>query len=334
MSFINFLNGRKSIIVLHVIGMIVLYSYLSIFDIPKLAVFFIVFMWAIVFLIYLIVTFIKRRSYFTHLQEFIENSTDLNSLANSLRPPENSDMKIFFDYIQRLNEDIEEKMDAIKNKQSNYQEYIESWVHDVKTPIAAIKLIIETDLKGISYEELLEEANKIEHLVEQTLYFARSENVEKDYFIKEIPVMKCVKSAIEDNAVLIERKGITMEVKNSGETVISDEKWLRFIFNQIFINAIKYSKKDSPYIKIWVDRKNESVILNIEDNGIGIPKKDIDRIFNKGFTGESGRKYEKSTGMGLYLVKKLCMKLGHDVYVQSSREKFTKVSIAFPKNKI
>ncbi|SNS71036.1 Signal transduction histidine kinase [Anaerovirgula multivorans] len=328
----DFLYGRKGIILLHIIGMFALYFYLRIFDIPQLAVLFIVFAWIIVFLCYLTVIFFNRRRYYVKLEEFIENSTDLNTLTNSLKSPENTDMKMFYEYIQRLNEDVRGKITEIKNKQSSYQEYIESWIHDVKTPIASIKLIIETDLKRICHDELLEEVNKIDHLVDQTLYFARSENVEKDYFIKEIPVMKCVKAAIEGNTALIARKGITLDVKNSGETVFSDEKWLGFILNQILINAIKYSKNIEPCIKIWVDKKSDSVVLNIEDNGIGIPKQDIGRIFNKGFTGELGRKYEKSTGMGLYLVKELCCKLGHGVYVQSSEREFTRVSIVFPKS--
>lgn len=333
MTIRDFLYGRKGIILLNIIGMLVLYLYLRIFDIPQLAVLFMVCTWGIVFFIYLVIVFLDRHRYYTELKSYSNNSRDLCHLANSLKSPENSDMKMFYEYIQKLNEDVQKKMSEVKSKQGSYQEYIESWIHNVKTPIASIKLIIEADLKYNCCDELLEEVNKIEYLVEQALYFARSENVEKDYLIKEIPVMKCVKTAIESNASFIARKGISISVKNSGETVFTDEKWLGFILNQIIVNSIKYSKDDiAPCIKIWVERMDNLVVLNIKDNGIGIPKQDIGRVFEKGFTGEVGRIYEKSTGIGLYLVKELCDKLGHRVFIQSSEMEFTKVSIAFPKN--
>lgn len=333
MKLKEFLAERKSIILINVIGISTLCLYLRIFDIPQLAIFFIATCWIFVLISYFLITFIKRRSYYEKLNDFINNTDDLSTLVNTLPDPEFGDIKPFYDYLYLLNEELQRKEGEHRNNRINYQEYVESWVHDIKTPISALRLILEIDTEEINKDELLEEIDKIEHLVEQTLYFARSENVEKDYLIKEIPVMKCVKSSIISNSAFIHRKGIRMDVKNSGENVFSDEKWLGFILNQIIINSIKYSKEETPIIKIWIDKRPDSVIINIEDNGIGISKEDLNRVFEKGFTGKSGRRYEKSTGIGLYLVKKLCDKLQHGVYIESNEGEFTRVSIVFPKSK-
>lgn len=333
MKLKEFLFERKNVILINLVGIGALFSYLKIFNIPELAIFFIITCWIFVYLCYLLLSFIKRRNYYIKLHAFIESEEDLSTLTNLVPNPKFPDITPFYEYLELLNEDIQIKANDNRNERINYQEYVESWVHDIKTPIATIKLILETDVKDEVYkDELAEELDKIEQLVEQTLYYARSENVEKDYLVKELPVMKCVKNSILSNSALILKNGIAIDVKNNGETIFSDEKWLNFILNQILINSIKYSKAEGSIIKIWVNKKSDSIILSIEDNGIGIPKSDLNRVFDKGFTGKSGRKYQKSTGIGLYLVKKLCEKLQHGVYIESIENEFTRVSIVFPKS--
>lgn len=162
------------------------------------------------------------------------------------------------------------------------------------------------------------------------LYYSRSNNVHKDYIIKQINLDNVVRDVVKRNYRDFIHKKIRLNIEDINETVYSDEKWIKFIINQIIGNSIKYSGSSAPMISIYSVKKANSVMLTIEDNGVGIPHKDIDRVFEKGFTGENGRKFSKSTGMGLYLCEKLCSKLGLKISISSEVNKGTKVTLIFP----
>ena len=165
------------------------------------------------------------------------------------------------------------------------------------------------------------------------LYFVRSENLEKDYLIRTYNLEEIVNKVIRKNKESLLLRRISIEIDDIDKLILSDSKWLEFIINQIVSNSIKYSKTSNSKIKFNSKTKEEFIILQIEDNGIGINEKDINKVFNKSFTGENGRNISSSTGMGLYLVNKLCTKLGHKITIESEVDKFTKVSIYFKNNK-
>ena len=152
----------------------------------------------------------------------------------------------------------------------------------------------------------------------------------KDYIIKKVELEPLVKKVIKRNQRDFISKRISLELKDLEQVVYSDSKWIEFILNQIIVNAIKYSKGNNDKIEIESQKQNNSVILSIKDYGVGINEKDIGRVFEKGFTGENGRKFGKSTGIGLYLCKKLCEKLGLGLYIDSKENYGTKVTIIFP----
>ena len=175
---------------------------------------------------------------------------------------------------------------------------------------------------------------KIETYVEQILYYARAENAEKDYLITNHSLENIIKGvALKNKDYLLENK-INFIVENVDFNVLTDSKWLTFILDQIIGNSIKYSKrKPDSYIKIYgCDNKDKSE-LTIEDNGIGIPETDIKNVFDKSFTGYNGRKQKNATGMGLFIAKSLCTKLGHKIRIESTQNEYTKVRITFIKNK-
>ena len=162
------------------------------------------------------------------------------------------------------------------------------------------------------------------------MFYARSEDVDKDYLIKEISLQSCVNSVITRNKQGFILNNIYLEINDIDKLVFSDSKWLEFILNQIIVNAIKYRQNECPKIKIdAIDIKNGTRLI-IEDNGIGIPSNEIDRVFEKGFTGNIGRINSRSTGMGLYLCNKLCDKLGLLIDIESKINNYTKVIITFP----
>ena len=179
-----------------------------------------------------------------------------------------------------------------------------------------------------------EELDKVENYTEQALFYARSNAVEKDYIINKTNLKEIVNGAILKNKTTLINEKVSIELSNlKDEEVYTDSKWAIFIINQIIQNAIKYSKKEDKKIEISSQGKNDKVILYIKDNGIGIKKGEITRVFERGFTGENGRIIgQKSTGIGLYLCKKLCDKLGLGIELNSEKDKGTEVRVIFPKN--
>ena len=164
------------------------------------------------------------------------------------------------------------------------------------------------------------------------MYYVRSNKVEKDYIIKKTNLRKVIDNVITKNKKDLINKKIKIDIKVK-DYVYSDSKWLEFIINQIIINSIKYTK-ENPEIIIKQIKTKENVILSIKDNGIGIKKEEQNKVFNKGFTGTNGRKNNNSTGIGLYLVKKLTEKLGHNIKIISKENIGTEVQIIFPVNSL
>ena len=240
--------------------------------------------------------------------------------------------RIINDVLKECNKAMHEQVKHYKDEQSEYREYIETWVHEIKTPIASAKLILENDNSNLS-ERINYEMKRVEGFIEQVLYYARSSDVSKDYIIKEFSLRSVVMKSVKSNSRDFINKNIKLDIRGIEGNIFSDEKWVEFIINQIIINAVKFSIPNEGKVSIYSKVNENNIILTIEDNGVGINEKDIDRVFEKGFTGENGRKFGKSTGIGLYLCKKLCDKLGIGISLNSKENIGTKVNIVFPQGK-
>lgn len=193
-------------------------------------------------------------------------------------------------------------------------------------------MIVENNKSEIT-ESINEELDKIDNYTEQALFYARSNTVEKDYYIKKINLKELVNSVVIRNKKSLIQSNIGVELNGLEINVYSDVKWCAFILNQLIQNAIKYSKDDNRKIEIYAKENKDNVILYIKDNGIGIKASEVSRVFEKGFTGENGRrKGQKATGIGLYLCKKLCDKLSLGLELKSEENVSTEVSLTFPKN--
>ena len=219
-----------------------------------------------------------------------------------------------------------EQIGEIRRERQEYKEYIEQWIHEIKTPITAMKLLCENHRTDWT-KELLMELEKTNRFTEQALYYARSEHTEKDYSVRKMALIQVVHQAIADNKYLLLQSGMHLEVEEIQDTVYSDDKWVRFILNQLIANAVKY-RTGQPILRFSTHRQQDQVVLVVEDNGIGISATDLPRIFEKGFTGQNGRNVQQSTGIGLYLCKRLCEKLGIGITAESS-ENGASISLAF-----
>ena len=194
-------------------------------------------------------------------------------------------------------------------------------------------MIIENNKSEVT-KSIDEELNKVENYIEQALFYARSNTVEKDYYIKKVKLKDMVNESIKKNKKVLIHENILINVHDLELEVTTDNKWMQFIINQIIQNSIKYRKQDARLeIEMYGKQGKENVVLYIKDNGIGIKKGEITRVFEKGFTGTNGRLAgKKSTGIGLYLCKNLCNKLGISIELNAVYNEGTEVRLVFPKS--
>lgn len=212
--------------------------------------------------------------------------------------------------------------------QREYREYVERWVHEIKAPITAARLVCR-ELDGDTRRKLTVELSQIEAQVERALFYARAESLEQDCLIRKTDLAKIVSQAIENHRILLIQSGIRVETENMDCSVYTDEKWAVFILGQLLQNAARYQKED-PVISISAEPLGKQVKLTVRDNGIGIPDHEIPRVFDRGFTGSNGRTRGGSTGMGLYLCKKLSGFLELDIRITSEEGDGTCVTLTFP----
>ena len=290
---------------------------------------------SILFVVFLaiIIEYKKKKNYYNTLLNNLDELKEKYLISEIVKTPSFIEGKILKDILLDTGKSMLENVNYYKKIQEDYKEFIELWIHEVKIPIAASKLIIENNKNDVT-KSIEEELDKVENYTEQALYYARSNAVEKDYIINKTNLKEIVNLAILKNKTTLLNDKVSIELSNlKDEIVYTDSKWSIFIINQIIQNAIKYSKKEDKKIEIYSQEKNDKVILFIKDNGIGIKKGEITRVFERGFTGENGRIIgQKSTGIGLYLCKKLCEKLGLGIELNSEKDKGTEVRIIFPQN--
>ena len=275
--------------------------------------------------------FIKKHFY-DRLLNLYDSLDQKNLISEMISPPGFIEGNILAEILHGCNKAMLEKIRTYKHLQEEYREYIELWVHEIKTPISSSRLIAQNNESEVM-ESLSEELSKIDGLVEQVLYHSRSNNVEKDYLIREISLKKICYDSLRKNARLFIQNKVSVVLDAlEDHTVYSDNKWLEFILGQIFTNSVKYADKSAAWIKLEAKKEANCILLTIKDNGSGIRDNELGKIFDKGFTGTNGRANERSTGMGLYICKKLCDKLGMGIEAQSVWGEGTALRLIFPVN--
>ena len=210
-----------------------------------------------------------------------------------------------------------------------YREYIESWVHEIKTPLTAAKLTCR-HLEPDSRRKFSAELAQIEAHVERALYYARVKSPEQDCIIRQTALADIVSQAVGNHRTLLIQSQMKIETGDLDFTVYTDRKWAVFMLGQLLQNASRYRNNDSPSILLTAMGCGRQVQLTVSDNGIGIPAHELPRVFDRGFTGSNGRTRGGSTGMGLYLCRKLAALLEIDLQISSEEQKGTAVTLTFP----
>ena len=246
-------------------------------------------------------------------------------LTADMLPDPRSDLEE--SYQELLTEILHRKMKGEARRDQKLSELIEYytlWVHQIKTPIAAMHLLLQTEEHR---QELDEELFQIERYVEMVLGYARAETMEHDLSLGQVSLDDLIRQAVKKYARLFIQKKVTLDFQPTGKRVLTDEKWLVFVLEQLLSNAVKYTPSGGRVTVRLLDPGSE--VLLIEDTGIGIAPEDLPRIFEQGYTGYNGRQDKKSTGIGLYLCRKIAGQLSHRLSVSSVPGEGTRVSLDF-----
>lgn len=284
-------------------------------------------------IIFILIDYFRKKTFYNLLLLNIERLDKSYLVLETLEKPSFYEGKLLYRGLYEINKSMLENVKEYEYAMNDFKEYIEMWIHEVKIPLSTLVLMAHNHKDSFDKKQI-EQMKILDNYIEQVLYYVRCENAEQDYLITENSLDKIISHiALKNKDSLLENK-INLIVKNVDFKVLTDSKWLEFILNQIINNSIKYRKKNvDSYIKISALENNNKIILSIEDNGIGIPSKDLPRVFHKSFTGHNGRIKGSSTGMGLFITKNMCKKLGHKIEIESKKGEYTKLKIIFSKDR-
>lgn len=329
---------------------------------------------ALVTVLVLVADYLRIRSFYRALSDLSRSLSSQAYLCSALTSsPHTREQAFVLSLMQTMTQAMVSQIEKTKQEQGDYRQYTELWVHEIKTPLAACELLLRNSDVLLQAGEMSLQAGdcmpageraqageckqagdfsfsasasvnqrlglqikRIEELVDQTLYYARSGNLENDFIIKNIHLDQVVKAAIHRYSRHMILAKVYPRLSNLNVNVRGDAKWVQFMIEQIISNAIKYRKPqaETSYIDISATQQTsefgvKTTVLSIRDDGIGIPASDCSRVFEQSFTGENGRAYAKSTGIGLFLVNKLARKMNMSVRLSSQVGKGTTVCLCF-----
>lgn len=332
MNFKLFLKEKAITILLLLFGIITIEIFLMAYNVGLFIKIYIPHIIMGLYVVSIAIEYFKKKKFYDNLSNMLEELEEEYLITEIINTPDFLEGKILKNTIETIDKSMLENVNKYKYMTEDYKEYIELWIHEIKIPIAASKMVIENNKNEVT-KSIDEELNKVENYIEQALFYARSNTVEKDYYIRKVVLKEIVNESIKKNKSSLIQEKISIDIHDLDIEVNTDNKWIVFILNQIIQNSIKYRRKENSAIEIYANQGKENVILYIKDNGIGIKQGEITRVFEKGFTGTNGRlSNKKSTGIGLYLCKKLCNKLGIGIELNSVQNEGTEIRLVFPQS--
>ncbi len=274
----------------------------------------------------------RRHAFYRQLEEAVSDMTDACVSVSLVDEPEFLEGRMAFEATSALARTAGRQIARAEADAGEYRRYIEAWIHEVKTPIAASKLVL-AGMHGDGADKLAREIERIEGQVESALFYARSSFLSGDYAIGRSNLAAVCREACKRNSRYLIAAGCTPVVDVPEDAVVlSDRQWVVFLLSQVVVNAAKYgaaritfsSRVEEP------DSPRERTVLEVADDGCGIPASDVARVFDMGFVGENGRAHGKATGLGLYLVARLCEAMGIGVAIASEQGRGTRIMFEFP----
>lgn len=280
--------------------------------------------------IYLLYCFVRWRKRLRYLQ-FVMDSLDQKYLFAEIADVPGSIMeRFYFQMMKTALKDMTDEVSKAKRLNSEYRDFVEQWIHEMKIPVTGIRLLCENNKTDVT-RKVAAQIEMVSQSVERVLFYARLGSAEKDYLITEVSLKDCMLEVLSRNKQFLIQNNVRVDTQAISDTVRSDKKWISFILNQIIINSVKYRSSKPLAIEAASWDNEEYVTLSVTDNGIGIKESELSRVFDKGFVGSNGRDRENATGIGLYLCERLCTKLGIGIAINSEAGEYTIVYLYFPK---
>lgn len=327
MMFLEYLEEKIFFIIISLVFTLLLSIYLLLIGINSSVVILLAILIIVFIFISLLISYLLIKKRYKKIVNLVDSLDEKYLIKEVIDKPKNLENRAYYYALDKSCKALNDKLSEVENSKEEYLDFLDSFIHDIKTPISALSLYADNN----NDEKMKEEVLKISRLVDKMLFYTRSGVVEKDYFIKEVTLADLVHPAILEYKNYLLNYHIKVEVKDLDDLkVYTDIKWLNFIISQILSNSLKYQNKKNRLVRIKGFEDKNNIKLEIYDNGVGIKESDISKVFDKGFTG-SNRNKKNASGIGLYLTKKLCDKLGIDIKIESVYLKYTKVIITFPK---
>ena len=316
--FLSYIKYRKRIIFLYVLFFIIFFVVFALYRFPAAAVIYPFVICLIITAVVVIYDFVCVRQRYKKLEELKKFSEAVMEDFPKIRSLEEAQ---YIEMISVLKDKLNEQEYVFEKKYNDVVEYYTLWVHQIKTPIASMRLTLQNEDSELS-RRISGDLFRIEQYVEMVLTYLRLDSESSDYVFKEYDIDGILRKCIKKFASEFIARHLSIDFIPAGKVTITDEKWISFVIEQIISNALKYTRKGG--IKIYTESPD---ILCIEDSGIGIAPEDLPRIFEKGYTGNIGRSEKHSSGIGLYLCRRICDNLGIKITVQSEMNKGTKVML-------
>ncbi len=333
----HYFKDRSAALMGHSLAAAVCAGYLYLCRVPGGVIAILLIGWCLAEAVVLAAEYYRRRSYFGAIFSSIDRLDKPYLIAELMPLSRRQEDRLYREILYRSGKSVIEEVHRLEREHREYREFIEGWIHEAKVPLTNLSLICENQ-RGSIFREIREQAEMLNLITEKALFYARLDSVDRDYCIQKLSLRDTALAAIYRHQSYFRRNGVCVENDIPEEcTVYCDEKWLEFMLCQVFVNAVKYRRQGqdtAPRIRVFARKGHAETILCVEDNGIGIPVQELPRIFDRGFTGSNGRGKEKdsarATGLGLYLCRKLCSRLGLSVEAESKEGVFTRICFHIP----
>lgn len=292
------------------------------------AALFVIILFDLCVLVWVAIDCVRKHRFYRDVARWVEKNRTENQPVSQLDEPGFAEGQALYAALERVDAARQEALAQRELEMREYREYIESWVHEIKTPLASARLYLDNHPAEGS-ARLQAELSRVEEYVSQVLYYARASSLEKDFCVRAVSLRDVVRALLKKHAMPLIETGFSIEQRDLDVEVMADAAYLEFVLGQVLSNALKY-RSEAPKLAFRAERREHSVLLRVRDNGIGIPQEDLPRIFEKGFCGQNGRRLGKSTGMGLFIARKLCGKMGLTIQAESEEGAFTCITLQFP----
>lgn len=284
--------------------------------------------WTAAMVLYFGISYILLRRRIVKIKKAADETADKFLLSEVVESPHGSSDSLYYELMVMQGRAAIGRVACAEREKAEYYDFLQNWVHEIKTPIAAITLICSNN-KGEAFKQIARQAVKINNYAEQVLHAARTGNAEKDMLIRKTELSAVIGDCLKENKQLFIDSGVRVDVSASG-AVYTDEKWLGFMLKQILFNCLQYARPKGAEIKITTaELSGGKLELSIRDNGIGILESELPRIFEKGFTGSNGRRNKRATGFGLYLCKSMADAMHINLSAESVYGQYTRISLIF-----